>query len=133
MKRPICIIDDDEDVRGVMCYALEFEGISSISFESALKAEEFLSKQSVEELPCLIIVDYMMPDMDGMDFINLVLNKYSKTIGSIPLALSTARMTDETQGLPESVILLPKPLDLHDLIGVAKKYYSMQAQTCSSF
>lgn len=133
MNRPICIIDDDEDVRAVMCFALEFEGIQSMTFESAKRAEEYMLTLDPNALPCLIIIDYMMPDMDGVDFINLALNKYPDTIGSIPMALSTARLSEETQSLPSGVILLPKPLDLHDLISIAKKHYFQTGEACSSF
>lgn len=133
MNRPICIIDDDEDVREVMCFALEFEGIQTMTFGSATQAEAYLKNMTVNELPSLIIIDYMMPDMNGLEFIQHVTKKYPYSLGSIPLAICTARFSDELQGLPESVIQLPKPLDLSDLIAVAKKFYFTPGQICSSF
>lgn len=133
MKRPVCIIDDDEDVRSVMCFALEYEDIQTISFESAQKAEEYLLTLDEASLPCLILVDYMMPDMDGVDFIQRALQKYPDTIGALPLALSTARISEETLALPPGVSLLPKPIDLVDLIAIAKKHYYVTRDACSSF
>ena len=96
MNHPICIIDDVEDIRGVIEYALEFENIKTISFESAKLAEEHLSQLSPDDLPSLIIVDYMMPTMNGVEFISLLDEKYSETLGKIPLALSTRAISIKT-------------------------------------
>lgn len=131
-KRPICIIDDDEDVRAVLGFALEFEGMPSIHFESAMKAVEYLRTLSYNEVPCLNIVDYMMPDMTGIEFIQFVRNRYPQTIGDIPIALSSARISDKDEKFPEGVILLPKPLELPDLISVAKEHYHSSPKSYSS-
>ena len=122
MNHPICIIDDDEDIRGVIEYALEFENIKTISFESAGLAEEHLSKLSPDDFPSLIIVDYMMPTMNGVEFISLLDEKYSETLGKIPLALSSGFLSDQIK-TPKNVIKLDKPIDLQDLLELVKKYY----------
>ncbi len=122
MSRPICIIDDDEDVRGVMCFALEFEGIKALPFASGLEAEEYLQKAPLENLPGLIIVDYMMPDQNGIEFIIRLFKEYPDTLAKIPIALSTARFADETADLPKGALRLEKPVDLNTFMGLAKKY-----------
>ena len=122
MSRPICVIDDDEDVRGVLCFALEFEGITPLSFASGPEAEAVLSTLSDEELPGMIVVDYMMPEMDGVEFITHMIEDYPETLGKIPMALSTARFEDETSTLPDRAFRLEKPLDLKKFIELAKKY-----------
>lgn len=123
MTRPICIIDDDEDVRSVMTFALEFEGMTTLPFASALQAEEYLSRLPQDELPCLIIVDYMMPEMDGVEFINVLHTDYPDTLARLPIALSTARLSDETEELPYPVMRLEKPLDLNHFLQLAKAHY----------
>ena len=122
MNHPICVIDDDEDIRGVIEYALEFENIKTISFESAKLAEEYLSLLSPDEFPSLIIVDYMMPTMNGVEFISLLHEKYPETLAKIPLALSTGFFSDQIK-IPKNVIKLDKPIDLQDLLELVKKYY----------
>lgn len=126
MTRPICVIDDDEDVRGVMCFALEFEGIPSMSFESGKEAESFLNKLAPAELPGMIIVDFMMPEMDGVEFITRMMEQYPETLGKIPMGLSTARFEDETMDLPQRAFRLEKPVDLKDFIALAKKYSQIE-------
>lgn len=133
MSRPICVIDDDEDVRGVLCFALEFEGITPLSFSSGPEAEATLLTLSPEELPGMIVVDYMMPEMDGVEFITHMMETYPDTIGAIPMALSTARFEDETSDLPERAFRLEKPVDLKKFIDLAKKYSQSDASYTSHF
>jgi CheY-like chemotaxis protein len=133
MSRPICVIDDDEDVRGVLCFALEFEGLKALSFSSGPEAEAVLSTLSEDELPGMIVVDYMMPEMDGVQFITHMMEDYPETIGRIPMALSTARFEDETSDLPDRAMRLEKPVDLKSFITLAKKYAQADSHYTSHF
>lgn len=133
MSRAICVIDDDEDVRGVMCFALEFEGIKALPFASGIEAELALKNLSPTEYPGMIIVDYMMPDMDGVEFITRMMDLYPDTLGTIPMGLSTARFSDETSDLPERAFRLEKPVDLKEFIALAKKYSGIEPTHTSHF
>ena len=132
MMHPICIIDDDDDVRGVMSFALKFEGMDTLAFESASHAEEKISKLAPENLPCLIIVDYLMPGMDGVEFISLLSKKYPDSLGKIPVALSTAYLSDGLWDFPSHVMRLPKPIELSDLVKIAKEFY-LRPENSDSF
>jgi len=121
MKRPVWIIDDDEDVRAVMVYALEFEGIQVKAFESATRALEHLYVLENTDYPSLMIVDYMMPEMDGVEFIGL-LKEARETFGKIPVVLSTARVELDSP-TPQGIEFLNKPLDLSDFLSMVKRYY----------
>ena len=123
---PVLIIDDDEDVRNVMCFALDFEGIPTIDLKNAKKALEYLVSGNLEQYPSLIIVDFMMADMTGIQFINSLRKLDSQVLSRIPIVLSTARCSFELadEGLPERVRLLEKPLDLNQFVSLAKEYYS---------
>lgn len=123
MNRPICIIDDDDDVREVMAFALEYEGMPAIKFNRASAALEALAGMSSDEYPCLIFVDYLMPEMDGLEFIAKLKEKYSNSLGRIPLVLSSAGLFDQSESLPPGVLRVPKPIDLYAFIELARKYY----------
>ena len=88
MTHPICIIDDDDDVREVMTFALEYEGMAAIKFNRASLALEALAGMTKDQYPALIFVDYLMPEMDGLEFISKLKEKYPKTLGNIPIVLS---------------------------------------------
>jgi CheY-like chemotaxis protein len=133
MNKPVCIIDDDEDVRAVMCFALEFEDIKTLPLENGLKAIEYLSKLSPDEYPCLIVVDYTMPEMNGIDFIKSIRKNFPDTLGKIPMALSTARIPDKDEYKLENLTILIKPIDLPDFINLVKSYYSPPYDSHFSF
>jgi CheY-like chemotaxis protein len=122
MNNTVFIIDDDEDVRAVTCFALEFEGIRTVALENGKKAIDYLVSLSPNEYPCLMIVDYMMPEMDGIDFINKIRESYPNTLGRIPIALSTARTVEEGIVFPDNICMLTKPLELQDLLKVARDH-----------
>jgi CheY-like chemotaxis protein len=131
MTHPICIIDDDDDVREVMTFALEYEGMAAIKFNRASLALEALSGMKQDEYPCLIFVDYLMPQMDGLEFISKLKEKYPKTLGKIPVVLSSAGLFDESESLPHEVLRVPKPIDLYAFIELARKYYYSSENSAS--
>jgi two-component system response regulator VicR len=114
----ICIIDDDEDVRDVLSYALELEGFQTLPFGDPFEAVDVLSDRQTSEQPLLIIVDYYMPHMNGVNFIKLLRERYPETLGLIPVVLSTAHVFEEGVTLPEGVRLSEKPWSISDLLEV---------------
>lgn len=125
MSRPICVIDDDDDVREIICYALEFDGMATISFEGPFSAEASLLRMDSSQWPCLFIIDYFMPEMNGIDFIKILREKYPQSFGQIPIALSTGHILEECDELPSDVLVLEKPFDLELLLETAKKHVKM--------
>lgn len=119
--KPVYVIDDDDDVREVIVFALQNENLKVIDFDNAVEALSELKALKADALPGLIIVDYLMPDMNGDEFIEQIrkLDQYK----NVTLALSTA-MGTPVNGISEmkNIIELHKPMDLDDLLNVVKKY-----------
>lgn len=59
----ILLIDTDEEMLSVVESALKSEGFSVISSKNSKEA----IKLAVEELPQLVLVDLLMPELDGID------------------------------------------------------------------
>src|ERR1700759_2997500 len=59
----ILIVDDDPVVRTIMRATLEDDGFAVIEAEDGLSA----CRQSAEMVPSLLVVDAMMPNMDGFE------------------------------------------------------------------
>ncbi len=87
-KETILIVEDDEDISELISYNLNkngFNAISSLSGESGL---EKLQKNN----PDLILLDLMLPGIDGFEFCkNLKANEQFK---NIPIVMLTARGED---------------------------------------
>jgi CheY-like chemotaxis protein len=62
----IVIVEDDIDVRETLAEVLSEEGYEIAAFAGGQAALQHL--QSVEVLPALILLDLMMPTMDGWQF-----------------------------------------------------------------
>jgi CheY-like chemotaxis protein len=116
----IVVIDDDVDVREVTIFALENEGYKVVSFDNGKKALDYLLGLNQADLPGLIIVDYMMPQMDGAAFVNEVKNINADTLGHLSIAITSAMDKVESKVKSQDVIYLHKPMDLEELLDVVK-------------
>lgn len=118
-RKKIFVVDDDDDLREVMCWAFEMENLLAFGFSCPLKALEALENS---HLPQLIIVDLHMDKMNGSDFV-LSKNKMIDVL-DCPIILMTA----DPNGLDEGKIknevseILTKPIDLEALVENVKRY-----------
>ncbi|NWG15715.1 MAG: response regulator [Chloroflexi bacterium] len=67
-KRPMCdilVVEDDQQTREILCRMLDKEGWHAREAEDGLIALEKVA----EEMPELILLDLMMPRMDGFEFL----------------------------------------------------------------
>lgn len=94
-KENILIVDDEEDVLELVRYNLDKEGYR---IDTAATGEEALTKARTK-LPALIILDLMLPGIDGLEVCKKIKND-AKT-QSIPIIMLTAKgeETDIVTGL----------------------------------
>lgn len=86
MTKKILIIDDDDDIREATQICLEIVGNWKIV--TASSGKEGLTK-AIAEQPNLILLDVMMPDMDGLETLQrLQINTLTK---DIPVVFLTAK------------------------------------------
>lgn len=81
----IWCVEDDESIRGIELYALNSAGFETRGFEDGLSFWEALKK----EKPELIVLDVMLPGMDGIE----ILTKMREAVeySNIPVILATAK------------------------------------------
>jgi DNA-binding response OmpR family regulator len=113
MKRHILVVDDEAGALTLIGIMLEHGGFSVLK---AKHANEALA-QLDEETPDLIILDVMMPGMDGIELCRVI--RQRDTTRKTPILILSAR------GDAESIIrgieagandYLPKPILHHDLV-----------------
>ena len=85
----ILIVDDEAPIRELLKYNLEKEGFSTLQAENAAQAVG-LSKL---ELPDLILLDLMLPDLSGLEVCKIL--KKDKLTEKIPIIMVTAKTEDE--------------------------------------
>ena len=81
----ILIVEDDETLRSVLRYNLVKEGYQSVLAGDGLQALD-LARQ---EKPDLIILDLMLPGMDGLEVCRAL--KRDRETASVPIIMVTAR------------------------------------------
>jgi CheY-like chemotaxis protein len=95
----VLIVEDNEEIREMMRRTLEKEGVVVIEAENGRIGLEQLEK----DIPSLILLDLMMPEMDGFQFVDSF--RKNKDWQGIPVVIVTAKDIgqDERQRLNGSV------------------------------
>jgi CheY-like chemotaxis protein len=109
-RRPILVVDDDEDVRETLRDALEMHGYTVATAENGRAALDALA---VMPRPGLILLDLMMPVMDGLEF--LAAGLASRAIEGIPVIVVTA-YDHLASKASDATAIVKKPLDLDVLL-----------------
>lgn len=119
MSKHVFIIDDDRDLREIMGHALEDEGFRVTTFGDP---SEVLRKLSGGlERPGFILTDYLMPTMNGVEFLKKLRTEFSEEFREVPLALSSA--AGEIEGsLPPGIFQIPKPMDLDHFLNTVRNH-----------
>lgn len=115
--KKILIVDDDPNIIDVLQFTLESEGYEVISANSAVK----LGIKAVTEEPDLILLDLMMPGIDGYDAcFNL---KNDPTTSHIPVILLTGvdlRAVKNNYEKVKAHDYILKPFDFKDVLAKVK-------------
>jgi len=86
--KKILTVDDDEDIRSSICERLELEGFETVWAKNGRVALEYMKATPDMDLPDLILLDFMMPIMNGQEFCK----EKAKTerLAHIPVVMMTA-------------------------------------------
>lgn len=118
------MIEDDRDLRDAITEALEDDGLTVVGVDNGLIALNFLLGEIVLRrgyVPDLLILDLMMPGMDGFQFWHWKQN--SPRLKNIPTIVLTAMKKPHRaawalySGAEEPEEVLSKPLSLDELLG----------------
>ncbi len=84
-KKTVCVIEDDRDINDLIVYHLNKEGYSAFSLFDGANAIDFIRTKK----PDLILLDLMLPEVDGLEICRLV--RFDPTINHIPIIMLTAK------------------------------------------
>ena len=69
MAQRILVVDDDADVRDMVCRTLSASGYEAIPAAGGRQAVEHLERACAEDAPDLVITDVVMPEVDGFELL----------------------------------------------------------------
>jgi CheY-like chemotaxis protein len=110
---PILLVEDDQDIREAVAELLEMEGYRTVV---STNGQEALERLHHMERPCLILLDVMMPVMDGYAFMAKL--QHEAPLADIPVVITSA-----SHHPPEGArACVNKPFDLMHLLAVVKRF-----------
>jgi DNA-binding response OmpR family regulator len=113
-KRPlVMVVDDEEDILDLVKLVLEEAGFEVMPALTGHEALQMLYRRR----PDLILLDVMMPDLDGMELLKIL--KIEESTASIPVAMLTAKIEskDKMAAMQEEAIdYICKPFTPPELV-----------------
>jgi CheY-like chemotaxis protein len=114
MGHTVLVVEDEEDLREMMREALELSGYSVVT---AINGRDALDKiPSIDRL-CLVLLDLLMPDMNGWEFFEVWCQRAE--LASVPVVVHSSAPGQAPAGVTR---VLQKPLLLERLLTVVGEY-----------
>lgn len=122
-EKTILIIDDEEDLRDALKLSLELEGYRCYTAANGREGLEALGRISP---PSVILLDLMMPVMNGWQFLDEL--RAHPSLDRIPVVVVTA-FTRLTVAIRASDVI-HKPVDMDLLLDIMKRHCSSEPREC---
>jgi CheY-like chemotaxis protein len=106
----ILVVEDDRDLREGLCEALRLEGYEVVCVEHG---EAALRHLRTGVRPCVILLDLMMPVMDGWTFRQEILK--DQALAAIPVVVMTAASPAQAKSVVSATVLY-KPLQMDTVV-----------------
>ncbi|KIP87862.1 MULTISPECIES: response regulator [Pseudomonas] len=112
----ILIVDDEYLIADILGYAMEDEGYMVVKASNGRKGLEVLDR----ERPELVITDFMMPIMDGLEFARAI--RARPASGDLPIILMSGAQGSVGRASPELfAAVFDKPFDINQVIAKVKE------------
>ena len=118
-SRPILVVEDDHDVRDAMIEVLRAEGYETVP---AVDGQEALGHLEAGLEPCLILLDLMMPRMNGWQFMEQQRVRESNA----PIVVVSAYGTGDEVRSAGVAAYMRKPVDVEQLLGLIARHCGTQ-------
>jgi CheY-like chemotaxis protein len=115
----ILLVEDNDDVREMMALALELAG--HVVWLAANGRDALARLNEDGPLPCLILMDLMMPVMNGWELRAAL--RGDPRLAGIPVVVVSALNAELAQRVPGTEFL-PKPVDIDRLLDIVCDYCS---------
>lgn len=119
--KKILVVDDESGIREVISDLLKMDGYFVAQAKNGQEALDYLRSLAPENFPGMIMLDLMMPVMDGVAFLHEVKENH-KEFSNIPIVVVSAFHSIDQSYLNHAVERLSKPLDIDELYRVIERY-----------
>jgi CheY-like chemotaxis protein len=117
--KPVLIVEDHDDTRQMVEMFLRHDGYDVCCAANGKAALDFVERTR----PCLILLDVMMPVMDGPTFAHLLRAHSDQVLAQTPIVLLTAVPdADRIQQEVGAVAVIGKPVDFDSVIAAVETH-----------
>jgi len=124
MGKLVLVVDDEDMTRQMIVMLLTMDGHQSVEAENGVEALEQVAKHH----PDAIILDVMMPEMDGITMCKKL--RANPATASIPVLMLSGRsqIDAEQEGLEAGAnVYMKKPMDPKEMLVILKKIMMQSA------
>lgn len=117
MSNLVMVVDDSLTVRKILEVSLKRAGLDVITFSDGIEALQALTSSNLQRLPNIVILDVMMPKLNGYAFAKLIRSK--PYLHHIPILMLTSRdgMVSQIRGrIAGANIYMTKPFKTQDVV-----------------
>jgi CheY-like chemotaxis protein len=114
VSHTVLVVEDEEELRETMRDALELSGYAVVAVADGQEALERLD--ALDEL-CLVLLDLVMPRMNGWDFCAALRSR--QQFASTPVVVHTTATLSPPAGATR---VIRKPIELARLLAVVQEY-----------
>lgn len=116
----ILVVEDDRDIREALVMWLEIQRYEVAQAADGLDA---LAALQTQPLPDLILLDMLMPRMNGWELVDAIRKDPSSTIAKIPIIAVTAT-SEKVQRSPGDLQgVIRKPFELEEVDQVLRRFF----------
>ena len=119
-SRTILVVEDDHDIRVSVRMVLEDEGYEVFTVTNGRSALDLLERSTDADRPCLIILDLMLPVMDGWHLADRL--REDPVLSQIPILIMSAYQTPPPP--PAAVGFVKKPVDTDTLLAMVEQHHA---------
>jgi CheY-like chemotaxis protein len=111
----VLVVEDDDDLRSVLAECLRFEGYT---VTEAVDGVDALARLKAGATPAVIILDLVMPRMDGRQFLGAI--DEDVVLAAIPVVLVTGTPPRDLNA--KVTAILKKPIGIDDLLAHIRRH-----------
>jgi CheY-like chemotaxis protein len=117
MNHTVLVVEDEAEIREMMRDALELNGYEVVTAKEGQEALEAIAH--IEHL-CLVLLDLLMPGMNGWVFFEKMRSR--PELASVPVVVHSSVPSRAPEGVTR---VLQKPLELQRLLSVVREFCSI--------
>src|SRR3712207_4648099 len=115
----ILIVEDEPDLRETVKEFLELEGFCVLA---AANGREALSLLQDTGHSCLILLDLMMPVMNGWQFLETIKSDHQDILATTPIVITSAAADVTDVQRQYGCRVMKKPVNMRHLVELAHEY-----------